>query len=107
MKIGDYQLSCRQIVCGLPQGSILGPKLFNMYINDICKTSQVLKFILFADDTNIFASGDDLQQLCRFVNLELKSVNKWFKQNKLSLNLSKSKMMIFGNLQTVLLTKTF
>uniref|UniRef100_A0A8C6SQ40 Reverse transcriptase domain-containing protein n=1 Tax=Neogobius melanostomus TaxID=47308 RepID=A0A8C6SQ40_9GOBI len=97
VKIGDYQSSCRQIVCGLPQGSILGPKLFNMYINDICKTSQVLKFILFADDTNIFASGDDLQQLCRIVNLELKSVNKWFKQNKLSLNLSKSKMMIFGN----------
>uniref|UniRef100_A0A8C6T7P7 Reverse transcriptase domain-containing protein n=1 Tax=Neogobius melanostomus TaxID=47308 RepID=A0A8C6T7P7_9GOBI len=97
VKIGDYQSSCQEIVCGLPQGSILGPKLFNMYINDICKTSQVLKFILFADDTNIFASGDDLQQLCRIVNLELKSVNKWFKQNKLSLNLSKSKMMIFGN----------
>lgn len=95
--MGDYQSSCQEIVCGLPQGSILGPKLFNMYINDICKTSQILRFILFADDTNIFVSGDDLQQLCQIVTLELKRVNKWFKQNKLSLNLSKSKMMIFGN----------
>ena len=93
----DYQSSYQEIVCGLPQGSILGPKLFNMYINDICKTSQILRFILFADDTNILAFGNDLQQLCQIVSLELKRVNKWFKQNKLSLNLSKSKMMIFGN----------
>lgn len=77
-----------------------GPKLFNMYINDICKTSKILRFILFADDTNIFASGNDLQQLCQIVTLELKHVNMWFKQNKLSLNLSKSKMMIFGNSNT-------
>jgi len=98
--IGDHQSSCQEIVCGLPQGSILGPKLFNMYINDICKTSKILRFILFADDTNIFASGNDLQQLCQIVTLELKHVNMWFKQNKLSLNLSKSKMMIFGNSNT-------
>ena len=63
-----------KVVCGVPQGSILGPKLF-LYINDLCKVSNIVKFILFADDTNIYSSGFDLKELCVNINKELEFKN--------------------------------
>ena len=82
---------------GVPQGSILGPKLFILYINDICKVSEIFKFVLFADDTNIFCSGDNLQQLLRVITAEMIKLKQWFDRNKLSLNLNKTKIMFFGH----------
>ena len=58
----DTDSTLRNVICVVPQGSILGPKLFILNINDICIVSPVLKFILFADDTNIFYSGGDIRQ---------------------------------------------
>ena len=81
------------VVCGILQGSVLGPKLFILYINDICNVSKILKFILFADDTNIFYSGTNLLVL----NNELKKLRNWFDLNKLSLNILKTNYMIFSN----------
>ena len=75
-----------KLVCGAPQRSILGPKLFILYINDLCKVSNIVKFILFADDTNIYSSGFDLKELCVNINKELEKLNEWFALNKLSLN---------------------
>ena len=85
------------VVCGVPQGSILGPKLFILYVNDIANVSSLLRFVLFADDTNIFLSGDDAKEISNTLSIELDKLNSWFAVNKLSLNVSKTNYMIFGN----------
>lgn len=85
-----------QIQCGIPQGSVLGPKLFILYINDICDVSKLLNFVLFADDTNFYSSGNDLKELVKSMEQEMVKLKEWFNINKLSLNLKKTKFMIFG-----------
>ena len=86
-----------KIITGVPQGSILGPLLFLLYINDIlCKSSELLRFILYADDTNIFYCDNNIEHLCEIVNRELQGVMQWFKANRLSVNLKKTNFVIFG-----------
>ena len=72
----------KDIVCGVPQGSILDPLLFILYVNDITNTSNVLEFILFADDTTILYSHPKIENQINCINEELKEVSNWFKANK-------------------------
>ena len=83
-------------MCGVPQESILGPLLFILYVNDITYTSNVLDFILFADDTTILYSHENIESKIDVVNVELKEVSNWFKTNKLSVNASKTNYMLLG-----------
>ena len=75
---------------------MLGPKLFLMYINDLCDVSDIVKFILFADDTNIFYSDGNLNVLNDIINQEMDKLQCWFEVNKLSLTVSKTSCMVFG-----------
>ena len=91
----DLSSNLSTIKCGVPQGSILGPLLFLLYINDISKSSPLLSFILFADDTNVFYSHKDLNSLVDTLNSELPKISTWFKCNKLSLNINKTNFIHF------------
>ena len=91
--------STRQISCGVPQGSVLGPLLFIIYTNDINKAIKN-KCIIFADDTTIYTTGHDMQTLFNNMNEDLKQLSDWFKTNKLSLNIGKTNYIIFTLKQT-------
>ena len=78
-----------------PQGSILGPLLFILYVNEITNASQLVNLILFADDTNTFISDNDLTSLIVKANDELSKLSLWFRVNRLSLNVKKTNFILY------------
>ena len=95
VSINGSNSNCLNVTCGVPQGSVLGPLLFLIYINDLPHSSSKLAFYLFADDTNIYCEAENLDQLQCVVNKELKKGEIWLDINKLSLNIDKTNFIIF------------
>ena len=85
----------KEITCGVPQGSVLGPLLFLLYINDLPNITKVFQFFLFADDTNIYCDANTLDELQFLINKELKELQTWLIVNRLSLNIDKTNFVIF------------
>ena len=95
VKLGDSISDILEIICGVPQGSVLGPILFLIYINDIYMSSQILNFHLFADDTSLFYSHENIDTIEAIINSELSNVLTWLQANKLTLNIDKSNFILF------------
>ena len=95
VSLGGVVSSRKEISRGVPQGSILGPILFLIYINDLPCASSLLS-LLFADDTTLSESGGNLQELTLKVNIEFQKIVEYFRSNKMLLHPAKTKFMIFN-----------
>ena len=93
------------VTTGVPQGSILGTLLFSIFINDLIHVTEKSKCIMYADDTTIYFNLEDFDPATieRDINSELEKINVWLKLNKLSLNVKKTKSVIFNRKQNQLL----
>ena len=84
------------VTCGIPQGSILGPLLFLLYINDFPNSNLVSTVRMYADDTSLTYASSSPDELQHAINHDLKNVLVWLNSNSLSLNITKTKWMYLG-----------
>ena len=101
VKVGDTQSSFMKIQSGVPQGSILGPILFLIYINDIAYSCPDLNIDLYADDSTLFRSDTNLLEIEKNLQINLDSISKWCNINNMALHPKKTKCMVIGSKQKV------
>ena len=94
VSISNSTSTTKEIITGVPQGSVLGPLLFLLYINDLHRSVKYSKTYPFVDDTNIMQPNKSLDVVSKNLNKDLKSLSQWLKANKLSLNISKTELVI-------------
>jgi hypothetical protein len=95
--VDEHFSSPSEINYGIPQGSILGPLLFLIYVNDLPNCVENSNIRMFADDTTLTASGKSIQQIESKINCDLINIKEWLLGNKLSLNLTKTEYLVIGS----------
>ena len=93
--IGDYHSTLQDIFYSVPQGTVLGPLLFILYINDLHQVIQHCSAFHYADDTNLLLINKSLKKIISYVNHDLALITDWLRANKISLNTSKTKVLIY------------
>ena len=103
MQFENSESGLREIKTGIPQGSILGPLFFSVFINDLVNSSAKFQFLMYADDTTIYFNLEDFPLVNREIeiNCELEMVNTWLKLNKLAINVDKTKCMFFHKRRSI------
>ena len=96
VKIGSARSSPRKINVGVPQASVLGPMLFNIFMNDLFLITLDSEICNFADDSTIFSCGNDLHEIVTVLENDLSTLLEWFKRHgskpqEISVNVSRSK----------------
>ena len=89
VEYNNFKSDTKTIIHGVPQGSILGPLLFIIFMNDFSRSSDLLFSILFADDTLVFIEGTNFENISKILNTELEKINIWLNANKLIINTKK------------------
>ena len=99
VSINGYDSGLAVINCGVPQGLVLGPLLFLLYINDLNQAIKFWEVHHFADDTNLLCLGNSIKKLNKLANVDLKRLVNWLNANKISLNVKRTEMVIFKSKQ--------
>ena len=99
VSINGYDSGLAAINCGVPQGLVLGPLLFLLYINDLNQAIKFCKVYHFAEDTNLLCLGNSIEKLNKLVNTDLKRLVNWLNANKILLNAKKTEIVIFKSKQ--------
>ena len=94
VEFNSYKSTYLPISTGVPQGSVLGPLLFLIYINDLPLVSNIFSMLMYADDTTLHCNIDQYVNE-DVINVELAKLSEWLGANKLALNISKTKFMVF------------
>ena len=95
VSINGYSSECVSMPIGVPQGSVLGPLLFLLYINDLNLAIKHCKVHHFADDANLLYTDNSIKKLNKFLNKDLKNLTNWLNANKITLNFGKTEMILF------------
>ena len=97
--VNGHLSNSRSLICGIPQGTILGPLLFLVYINDLPNCLAHAELRMYADDTHLTFASNNMKDIELYLNQDLENVNQWLIANKLTLNQSKTEFMLIGSRQ--------